>query len=158
MKETLEFVLDREKEEKIKDLIKKGYRYVCVGCGRVYKEKRRELYEDGHGGHFIDICSCGCDLFKNLEELTCLAVKVKPVRKTLIFKEHHAKYCQCEKGEFWTGNAETECHAEFDLLEHKGNKKIFRCLKSGFKIVILKSTEQELNNPDELGSTYLRVP
>jgi len=158
MKETLEFVLDEERQQKIKELIEQGYRYRCIKCNTAFKEKRQEFYEDGHGGRFIDMCRCGCDLFQRLDEISYLRVEVKPVDGTLVFKEHHAKYCKCEKGKIWTGDAETECWPDFELLEEKGDKKVYKCLKSNLKIVILKSTEDELKNPDELGSTFLRWP
>ncbi len=159
MKETLEFVLNKELQQRIKELIEAGYHYRCLACGRIYKEKRQEYREDGHGGCFVNMCRCGDrDLFQKLEEVSCLDVRVKPVGRTLVFKEHHAKYCRCMKGEIWTGDAETECDADFELLEDKGDKKIFKCLESGLKIVVLKSTKEELKNPDERGSTYLIIP
>jgi hypothetical protein len=76
----------------------------------------------------------------------------------LVFKEHHAKYCRCPGGEIWTGDSETECQPDFELLEEDSGKKVYRCSVSGLKIVILRSTEEELKNPDELGSTFLRIP
>ncbi len=45
---------------------KEGYKYYCIACNKIYKEKRTERYEDGHGGRQIEMCSCGCDLFDNL--------------------------------------------------------------------------------------------
>ena len=158
MRETIRFVINKETRRKILELIEKGYRYICIGCRTVYKEKGQEFVEDGHGGHDMDMCRCGSDLFEELENIRWLDVKVKPVRKTLVFKEHHAKYCKCEVGEIWTGKTETECRADFRLLKEKSNKKIFKCLRSGLKIVILKSTEGELKNPDERGSTYISIP
>jgi len=143
---------------RIKELIEKGYRYRCLACGMVYKTPRKEKYEDGNGVRFIDMCGCGCDLFKRLEDIVCVKVIVKePVNGTLVFKAHHAKYCRCEVGEAWTGDAETECWAKFELLDD-GIRKVFICLKSGLKIVILKSTEEEMKNPDEAGSKYIRIP
>lgn len=158
MQETLKFVPDEAEQQKIKELIEQGYKYRCLDCNTVFKELRQELYEDGHGGRFIDMCRCGCDLFQKLEETSCLRREVKPVDGTLVFKEHHAKYCVCEKGAIWTGRSETECHPSFKLLEEEDGKKVFQCLVSGLKIVILKSTEEELKKPDELGSSFLRWP
>ena len=39
----------------------------CMGCGRVYKNSPTVEYEDGHGGRFLEMCSCGCDLFAAFE-------------------------------------------------------------------------------------------
>jgi|GEM_PF-2623615 len=158
MEETLKFVLDADTNKIVKELIDKGYNYRCLGCNKVYKAKRQEPYEDGHGGRFIDMCGCGCDLFQPLQEITCLEPEISPIDGVLIFKEHHAKYCKCNVGEIWTGHAETECHTEFKLLEDEGDKKTYKCTKSGLKIIVLKSTEEELNKPDELGSKFLRIP
>jgi hypothetical protein len=159
MEETLKFVSNADANKRVKELIDKGYAYRCLGCNKVYKVKRQEPYEDGHGGRFIDMCgSCGCDLFQPLQETTCLELKISPINGVLIFKEHHAKYCKCDVGEIWTGDAETECHTEFKLLEDGGDKKTYKCVKSGLKIIILKSTEEELHKPDELGSKFLRIP
>lgn len=107
MRETIKFIPDKKREEKIKKFLKDGYRWRCLGCGLVSKDKRQEFYEDGHGGRFIDMCRCGSDLFIKLEDMSCKIVKVQPVNGTLVFKEHHFKYCKCDKGEVWTGEAET---------------------------------------------------
>ena len=40
----------------------------------------------------------------------------------------------------------------------ENSSKTYRCCKSNLKLIILKSTESELNSPDELGSTFLRIP
>lgn len=163
MKETIRFIENKERKKKFESWLKEGYRARCVCCGRVYKNTPQKWYEDGHGGRYIVMCRCGSDLFKDLSEVIahqCKTVEVKPVNGTLVFKEHHFKYCKCEKGEVWTGKAEFECNAEFKLefLKKDADKKVFRCPKSGLKIVILKSTSQELKGPDEMGSTYLRLP
>ncbi|MBD3282104.1 MAG: hypothetical protein GF387_00640 [Candidatus Portnoybacteria bacterium] len=157
MKETIRFVLNKKTQEKIRELIEEGYKYVCLHCKTAYKSKRREPYEDGHGGRHIEMCKCGSDLFEELKNLRCLMPEVKPIQETLVFKEHHAKYCKCEKGEFWTGSSATECRPKFKLLKEEEDKRVFRCPKSNLKIIILKSTEEELEEPDELGSTYLRI-
>lgn len=158
MEETLKFVVDEEAQKEIRKLMDQGYKWCCLKCGTVSKEKRVELYEDGHGGRSIDMCSCGCDLFQALEHMTCLNAEVGPVKGTLVFKEHHAKYCKCGKGAIWTGDSETECRADFQTLRDKKYPKVYRCLTSGLKIVILKSTEGELQKPDERGSIFLRWP
>lgn len=158
MEETLKFVVDEARQQRIKELMGEGYRWRCLKCNTVYKEKRVELFEDGHGGRSLDMCRCGCDLFQKLSETTCLNVEVKPVNDTLVFKEHHAKYCVCDKGKIWTGDSETECKSDFEALQNTCHNKTYRCLKSGLKIMILKSTEEELTKPDELGSEFLRMP
>lgn len=158
MEETLRFVENKKRKEEIKKLLEKGYLFRCLSCNTVYKEKKQEFYNDGHGGRYIDMCSCGCDLFQPLEEMTCLQVELEPVDGVLVFKEHHAKYCKCDNGEIWTGDSETECHPDFQFLEKKGDRKTYKCLNSGLKIVILKSTKKELESPDELGSAFLRIP
>jgi len=62
--------------KKLEGWKKEGYMHVCLGCHTVYKEKRQELYEDGHGGRYIDMCRCGCDLFDTIEG-TIEAIKSK---------------------------------------------------------------------------------
>jgi hypothetical protein len=166
MKETIEFVDDLERKKKLEEFLKQGYRVKCLICGKIYKDTPRKWYEDGHGGRNIEICSCGSDLFINLEEVIvnrCKTVGVKPnADGALVFKEHHFKYCKCDKGKVWTGDAETECfqdgHLEFLELLLDGGGKVYRCPKSGLKIIVLKSTEEELRRSDEMGSKYLRIP
>lgn len=158
MEETLKFVVDEERQKKIKELMAEGYQWRCLKCNRVYKEKRVELFEDGHGGRSLDMCRCGCDLFQKLAETTCLNIEVKPVNGALFFKEHHAKYCECGKGKIWTGDSETECRPSFKALRDREYPKTYRCSQSGLIIVILKSTKEELTKPDELGSVFLRIP
>lgn len=156
MEETIKFIVDEKRQKKIKDLLAQGFVSRCMGCGQFFKKVRREFYEDGHSGRFINMCSCGSDLFQKLKEVPCLNVKVEP-GGVLIFKEHHAKYCRCEYGQLWTGDAETECFSDFELLDEEDDQKLFQCSKSGLKIIIWKSTREELENPDELGSTFLRI-
>ena len=158
MQETLKFVTDEARQQRIKELMAEGYQWRCLKCNTVFKEKRVELFEDGHGGRSLEMCRCGCDLFQKLSETTCLNVKVKPVDGTLVFKEHHAKYCECAKGKIWTGDSETECRPDLKVLRGKSYPKTYRCSESGLKIVILKSTKEELSGPDELGSVFLRMP
>ncbi len=155
MKETMEFIPDEKRKEKIRILIEEGYRWKCLGCGGVYKDRPEQMYEDGHGGRYIDMCQCGSDLFIELKDISCENVEVGPVGGTIVLKEHNFKYCKCDKGEVWTGDAETECGAEggFRLLEKSAGKKVFLCPKSGLKIICLKSTEEELKN-----AGYLRLP
>lgn len=156
MKETLEFVFNEEKHKLIQELLAQGYCYQCLVCRRVCKTP---LKEEVSPGHFINMCSCGSDLFNKLEKISCVQAKVlPPVDGTLVFKQHHAKYCKCDVGESWTGDADTECWTDFELLEKDEEKKVFRCIKSNLKIIILKSTEEELKNPDEAGSRFLRMP
>lgn len=49
--------------EKLKE---KGAKYVCLNCTKVYQKIREELYEDGHGGRMIQMCTCGSDLFEDI--------------------------------------------------------------------------------------------
>lgn len=41
---------------------KEGYRRVCIACKTVFEAAPTSWYEDGHGGHPLEICRCGCDL------------------------------------------------------------------------------------------------
>ena len=50
--------------EKLKD---KGAKYICIGCHKTYETKRTELYEDGHGGRMLEMCTCGSDLFEDID-------------------------------------------------------------------------------------------
>ena len=48
-------------------MIAEGYNYYCINCKKVYKEVPSEIYEDGHGGRFLTMCSrCGCDIICSL--------------------------------------------------------------------------------------------
>ncbi len=156
-KETISFIPNKKREERIKKLIKEGYRWKCMDCGTIYKDKPEQPYEDGHSGRSIEMCRCGSDLFVSLQEVLekCFVViKVEPkIDGTIVLKEHNFKHCQCEKGEVWTGDAGTECWAKFDLLVVYSDRKVFRCLRSGHRIVCLKSTKEELKN-----AGYLRIP
>jgi hypothetical protein len=52
-----------------KEAHKKGYKYGCLDCGRLFKNQvRTEQYEDGHGGRRLEMCYCGCDLFMDFEK------------------------------------------------------------------------------------------
>jgi len=152
LKETLEFIFDLEAKQKIDELIKEGYGYQCLDCGKIYKAKPKEPYDDGHPiycGQYtreIDMCGCGCDLFTELSEMKCVYAKVEPIDGVIVLKEHNFKFCQCSVGEVWTGKAETECSAEYKILEEYPDRKVYRCLKSGLKLVILKSTKDEIEN------------
>ena len=158
MKETLRFVPNPKCREGIEKLIKKRYRYQCFGCKGVFKKKRQEFFYDGHTRRLIDMCVCGCGLFMELKDIVPSEVVVEPIDNKLIFKEHHAKYCRCHKGQLWTGRAETECWALCNFISEKNGKRTLRCIRSGLTIIILKSSEEELKSPDELGLTYLRIP
>jgi hypothetical protein len=154
MRETIKFVLNEKMQQKVKELIEQGYRYRCLGCNRIYKQPRQETYENGHGGRTIDMCVCGCDLFQKLEDMSCVEALVEPVDGKIVLKEHHLKYCRCGCGEIWCGNAEFECGAPLEFVEEKGDRKFYRCRKSGMTIIVLKSTEEEMTRPDETGSLY----
>ena len=43
MEETLKFVVDEERQKKIKELMAEGYQWRCLKCNTVYKEKRVSL-------------------------------------------------------------------------------------------------------------------
>lgn len=85
-------------------------------------------------------------------------VRVKHINNgTLVLKEHHLKYCECEKGEVWTGDGRPGCRAKFELVKKEGDKKFFRCQKTRILIIVLKSTEKELNKPDEMGWKFVKI-
>ncbi|MFH1956668.1 MAG: hypothetical protein ABIJ28_03415 [Patescibacteria group bacterium] len=154
MQETIKFVLDEERKKKLKEFIKQGYKYKCLGCGMIYKVLPAEPYEDGHGGRELKMCRCGSDLFKKLEDIDCRIPLVYQENGAIVLKEHNFKYCNCDAGEVWTGDAETECHAEFDNLGiDELENRIFRCEKSGIKILLLKSTSEEMAN-----AGFIRLP
>lgn len=158
LKETLEFVPNEDKKRQIAELMAQGFGYVCLDCHTVYKSPPQESgCSGGHGVQSMDMCRCGSDIFEKLEKVSCLKVVVKPVRGNLVFKKHHFKYCKCAVGEVWTGDADTECGAEYNLklLGKRGDAKVFKCLKSGLTITILKSTRKEMTSPDERGCKYL---
>jgi len=46
------------------DAIIKGYKFKCLRCGVVYKEKPKQNYTQGRT---IEMCHCGSDLFKELK-------------------------------------------------------------------------------------------
>lgn len=53
--------------KKKQELLEDGYTCYCMGCGTAYKKPPTEFYDDGHGGRELPMCSCGCDLFADLE-------------------------------------------------------------------------------------------
>jgi len=59
--------VDRDATKKrLKELKNKGANYICLNCKQIYAEKPVQLYEDGHGGKDIEMCSCGSDLFDDI--------------------------------------------------------------------------------------------
>lgn len=57
----------------------KGYRMFCVECNRIYREAPTRQHEDGHGGRQMQMCRCGCDLFKAImPSATTEAAEAKP--------------------------------------------------------------------------------
>jgi len=48
------------------DAIKAGKKYYCAHCRKTYATVPTEWYEDGHGGRFLTMCSCGCDIICSL--------------------------------------------------------------------------------------------
>jgi len=151
--ETIQFIVDEKQKRALNKLIDKGYTCKCVSCGKFYKEPPQEWYDDGHGGRNIDMCPCDSDLFTSLQDISCEIIEVKPVDNTIILKEHNFKHCKCPVGKIWKGDASTECWAELKPQEESEGVKIFKCLKSGLKIISLKSTEEELEN-----AGFLRYP
>ncbi len=159
MQETLEFVVNEKKRDKIMELIGQGYSLRCLGCNEMYKDLPGEYRFDGHVERFFPECSfCGCDLFQSLKETVYLEASVKPKNGMLVFKEHHCHYCKCKFGKIWTGDAETECCAEFEILEEDEKQRVCKCLKSGLTIMVLKSSKEEMQEPDEMGCTFRRIP
>ncbi len=60
--------IDKEKTMGHLEYLKKqGAKYICMGCKNVYEEKPGEVYEDGHGSQYIDMCPCGSDIFLTLK-------------------------------------------------------------------------------------------
>ncbi len=85
-------------------------------------------------------------------------VRVKYINNgTLVLKEHHLKYCECEKGEIWTGDGRPGCRANFKLIKTEGDAKFFRCQKTGILLIVLKSSEKELKKPDEMGLKFVKI-
>ncbi len=86
-------------------------------------------------------------------------VRVKSINNgTVVLKEHHLKYCECEKGEVWTGDGGRHgCRAKFKLVKVERDKKFLRCQKTGILLIILKSTEKELKQPDEMGLNFIKI-
>jgi len=48
------------------EMLQSGLKYYCMQCKSCFKEIPTEMYEDGHGGRYITMCKCGCDLICNL--------------------------------------------------------------------------------------------
>lgn len=89
-------------------------------------------------------------------------VRVQPIRNVVqILKEHHIKYCECfHRGklqEVWTGDGRPTCRAKLRLLKKEGEKKKFRCQKSGILLIVLKSSEEEVKNPDEMNLPHIPI-
>ena len=135
MKESVRFVPNLRKQQLLKQFFEEGYRWRCLGCGRFYKEVPQEIYNHG----LLDMCSCGSDLFQDIEEISIFDVVVDPpVSGALFFKENSFVYCKCPVGELKTGDASTECSARLELLEELKDRKVFHCTKSNLKLVISK--------------------
>lgn len=59
--------IDVEKTLKnLKKLREKGAKHVCLNCTKVYQKKREEVYENGHGGRLLEMCTCGSHLFQDI--------------------------------------------------------------------------------------------
>ena len=53
------------------EMLDQGKKYYCLGCRTTYVELPVErIDKDGHGGHNMNMCRCGCDLFANLADDT----------------------------------------------------------------------------------------
>lgn len=163
LKETIEYVLNQDLVDNLEGLKKEDYTVGCLVCQTVYKSAPKTDYENGHGGREITFCrKCNSDLIVSLDEVlenNCYEIKVSPIMidgiPTLIFKEHNYKYCTCEVDgkvyEVWTGKAETECRntllpgvsRKLELLSRGNNWAKFRCPRSMYNIVILKSSSKE---------------
>jgi len=55
--------------KKLTQLKSQDYNWVCANCHKVYKQKRQEPYEDGHGGRYLDMCRCGCDIYLTIDKM-----------------------------------------------------------------------------------------
>ncbi|MBU0957753.1 MAG: hypothetical protein KKF56_02990 [Nanoarchaeota archaeon] len=53
----------------LRELKARGNNYVCLGCNTVYMKKPQEEVNDGHGGHYMDMCRCGSDLFVTVDRM-----------------------------------------------------------------------------------------
>jgi len=156
MNETIEFIPNTESLRQKEDILKKGYTHVCLQCRSVYKAIPTRFYEEiSCEGAFIPECpACGCDLFCPIEDIRCIDIMVKPVDGKIILKQHNFKYCKCDKGKIWTGDAGTECWASFKLLgKLEGGIEVYECSVSGLTCIVLPSTQDELDN-----AGFLRYP
>lgn len=59
------------------ELKQKGARFICMGCYKPYENKPEELYEDGHGGRYLEMCRCGSDLFASIDEFKKMIMKIR---------------------------------------------------------------------------------
>jgi len=50
------------------EAITEGYKWYCLKCNTVFKDKPTQNYEDGHGGRLLEMCRCGSDLFDKLDD------------------------------------------------------------------------------------------
>lgn len=53
----------QETKKHLEELVLDGARYICLGCKKVYATKPEKIYDDGHGGRMMEMCSCDSDLF-----------------------------------------------------------------------------------------------
>ena len=61
--------------DNLMELERQGTRFVCLNCYRAYEKKPEEIYEDGHGGRYLEMCPCGSDLFESIREFMELLKK-----------------------------------------------------------------------------------
>lgn len=142
--ETAKLIPNEKRKEKIKQLISEGYKYRCLYCGTWYKDYRQ-------------FCKCGSDLFRDdkYELENCYNLEVSPHLRNgqnyLIFNESHVKYCKCNVGELWTGQAEYECGQLGKWEEINGPWtpfpmiKTYKCPKSGYNIEVHRCPQEEID-------------
>ena len=77
-------------------------------------------------------------------------------KRYYVFREHNLKYCKCEKGEFWTGQAEYECPR--DIKEIRDQRlllsRIYFCETSGIYICVIKTN---LSEQEEHKNEYMKT-
>ena len=60
-----------------KEMIKKGYKWFCMGCSTAYKEKPTTKMEGQGCDYDYEMCRCTCDLFMSFEEYIKMNKKKK---------------------------------------------------------------------------------
>ena len=57
------------------DLKEQGARFICLNCYHAYEKKPKKLFEDGHDGRYVEMCTCGADIFEDIKKFTELIKK-----------------------------------------------------------------------------------